>query len=133
MKILGMALLMTFGTAFASANSYDLKMDLSINGKHISSPKIIVEEGKVATVTQKNDNGEELFVVVIATKKELKNNKEAVAIKFTSGMLDKNGKRSIQYETKIIALENQMAKINQGSVNGKDELALSIVATKKVQ
>jgi hypothetical protein len=48
-------------------------------------------------------------------------------------MLDKNGKRSIQYETKIIALENQMAKINQGSVNGKDELALSIVATKKVQ
>ena len=56
MKILGMALLMTVGTAFASTNSYEIKMDLSINGKHISSPRVIVEEGKLATLSQKNND-----------------------------------------------------------------------------
>jgi hypothetical protein len=133
MKILAMVLFMAFGTAFASTNSYDVKMDLSINGKEHFSPKVIAEEGKVVTITQKNDKGEETFVDVITTKKDLKNNKDAVAIKFTSGTIDNKGDRHIQFNTKIITLENQLAKITQGSVDGKDELSLSITATRQIQ
>lgn len=134
MRILAIELLMTFGTAFASTNSYEVKMDLSINGKQHFSPEIIADEGKVVTITQKNnDNGEETFVDVITTKKDLKNNKDAVSIKFTAGMIDKKGERHIQFNTKIIALENQQAKITQGSVDGKDELSLSITATRQIK
>lgn len=35
MKLLGIALLMVGSSTFASTNGYDLKMDLSMNGKQI--------------------------------------------------------------------------------------------------
>lgn len=39
-------------SAFASNNGYDLKMDLSMNGKHVSSPRIIVKAGKIVSKPQ---------------------------------------------------------------------------------
>lgn len=132
MKILGMALLMTLGTAYASTNSYDLKMDLSLNGKHVSSPRIIVKEGEVASITQKTAN-EEQFIDVIATKSEMRNISNGILMKFTVGTIDKNGVKHISARPQVITKENVQAKITQGNNEGKEELSLSVIASKQIQ
>ena len=133
MKIFVMLFLMNLGSAFASANTYDLQLDLSINGKNKFSPKLIAEEGKLVTITHKNNNEDVIFVDVITTNKELKNTKEGVEMKFTAGTIDKNGERHNLFKTRVIAIENQLAKINQGSELGHDELSLSVIAKKQIQ
>lgn len=135
MKILGMAFLMTFGTAFASTNFYDLKMDILINGKHSFSPRILVKEGQVGSFTQKNiSTGEESFIDVVASKSMIKDINNGVLMKFTIGTIDKNGTKHIIGQPQVIAKENQQAKITEGTTrNGSEVLSLSVIATKRIQ
>lgn len=46
MKLFAIVLAFVGSSAFASTNGYDLKMDLSLNGKHVSSPRVIVKAEK---------------------------------------------------------------------------------------
>jgi capsular polysaccharide biosynthesis protein len=125
MKMLVMVLLMTFGRAFAATNTYNIKMNLSIKGKNNYPTQIIAEDGKATTVTQKsNGKDEETFVDVITTKKVLKTKKEGVSIKFTAGTIDNKGEKHIQFNTQIIAIENQPAQIKE------DDLSLSFTASR---
>jgi hypothetical protein len=128
MKMLVIVLLITFGKAFATTNTYNIKMNLSIKGKNNFPTQVIAEEGKATTVTQKsNDKDDETFVDIITTKKVLKTNKEGLSIKFTAGTIDKNGERHIQFKTQILAIENQSAQIQDG------DLSLSFTATRQIQ
>ncbi len=133
MKSLGLALLaatlaMT-GSAFASTNAYDLKMDLSLNGKHVSSPHVIAKEGKPATITQENSsNGH--FIEVIATEGSIQNHK-GILMKFVVGTIGKNGERTIISRPQVVAKEGEPAKITQSdSKNGAEYLSLSVTAKK---
>lgn len=127
--MLGIALLMFGPLAFASTNGYDLKMDLSMNGKHISSPRVIVKAGETATITQKTDT-EESFIEVVATEGEVQNHK-GIVMKFTVGTISKNGQRTIVSKPQILAMENEKAEIIVGEDGGKEQLSLSVVAKRK--
>ncbi len=129
MKILAVITLMISGNSFAATNTYDVKMSLSIKGKDNFPSHIVAEEGKVATIIQNSveNKDEKTFVDILASKKVLKNSKEGISIKFTAGTIDNNGKRYTQFNTQIIALENQLAEIRE------DDLSLFITATKKNQ
>lgn len=128
MKLLGLALLMVGSSAFASTNGYDLKMDLSMNGKHVSSPRIIVKAGEKGTINQKTDT-EESFIEVVATEGQVQNNK-GIMMNFTVGYIGKNGERTIVSKPQILAKENEPAQITVGEKDGT-ELSLSVVAKRK--
>lgn len=117
-------------TAFAGSPGYDLKMELSINGKHISSPRVITKDGVVATITQKT-NTEESFIEVIASEGEVQGNK-GIMMKFVIGVIGKDGERIIVSQPQILARENVKAEIKEGQNGDKETLSLSVVAKRKV-
>jgi len=129
MKLLGIALLAMSGSAFASSNAYDLKMDLSLDGKHVSSPRVVVKEGEPATVTQENGSKKQ-FIEVIATEGSIQNHK-GILMKFTVGTIGENGERTIVAKPQVLAKEGEPAKITQSDTkSGVEHLSLSVVAKK---
>lgn len=128
MKLVAIVLTFIGSTAFASTNGYDLKMDLSLNGKHVSSPRLIVKAGETAYINQKTDT-EESFIEVVATEGSIQNH-QGILMNFIVGVIDQNGQRVIKAKPQILAKENEAAQITVGENNG-DEISLSVVATRK--
>ncbi len=128
MKMLVTVLAFVGSSAFAATNGYDLKMDLSLNGKHVSSPRVIVKAGETATVTQKTDT-EESFIEVVATEGSIQNH-EGILMNFVVGVIGKNGERTIKAKPQVLAKENEPALITVGEKNG-EEVSLSVVANRK--
>lgn len=128
MKLVAIALAFIGSSALASTNGYDLKMELSLNGKHISSPRVIVKAGETATVTQKTDT-EESFIEVVATEGKVQNHK-GIMMNFVVGVIGKDGERTIKAKPQILAKENEPAQITIGGKNG-DEVSLSVIANRK--
>ena len=127
MKKLGLLLLLAGSSALA-AKGYDLKMDLSLNGKHVSSPRLIVKAGETASISQKTDT-EESFIEVVATEGSIQNH-QSILMNFIVGVIDQNGQIVIKAKPQILANENEAAQITVGENNG-DEISLSVVATRK--
>lgn len=128
MKLVAIVLAFIGSSAFASTNGYDLKMDLSLNGKHVSSPRLIVKAGETAYINQKTDT-EESFIEVVATEGSIQNH-QGILMNFIVGVIDQNGQRVIKAKPQILANENEAAQITVGENNG-DEISLSVVATRK--
>lgn len=123
--ILALGILLTT-PSFAAVTNYDLKMDLSINGKKVASPRMIVKEGEKGSVSSKGDS-EENFIDVIATKGKGK----SIMMDFKIGYVNKDGQRKIISEPKIIALQGEPAQIeiSQGADKAHN-LSLSVTANK---
>lgn len=128
MKLLGLALILVGSSAFAATDGYDLKMDLSMNGKHVASPRIIIKAGELGTIIQKTDS-EETFIEVVATEGEVQNHK-SIMMKFTIGYIGKNGERTIVSKPKILAKENSPSQITVDEKSGA-ELSFSVIAKRK--
>jgi hypothetical protein len=128
MKLLAIALAFVGGSALASTNGYDLKMDLSLNGKHVSSPRLIVRAGETAYISQKTDT-EETFIEVVADEGSIQNH-QGILMNFTVGIIDQNGQRVIKATPQILSKENEASQIRVGK-SSSDEISLSVVATRK--
>lgn len=128
-KITTIFLLLIGSPAFASTIGYDLKVELSMNGKHVSSPRLITREGETASITQES-NGKKIFMDVIAME-EPTDNQQGILMSFVVGTISAMGEKKIVSTPKIITLENEEAQITVGQ-QGQEELSLSIVATRKV-
>jgi hypothetical protein len=128
MKLVAIVLAFIGSSAFASTNGYDLKMDLSLNGKLVSSPRLIVKAGETAYINQKTDT-EESFIEVVASEGSIQNH-QGILMNFIVGVIDQNGQRVIKAKPQILANENEAAQITVGENNG-DEISLSVVATRK--
>lgn len=119
-------LLSLFATSvYAAPKTYNLKMDLVLDGKAVGSPRMIVTEGQLATVTQQKD-GIQSFIDVIATDANEKDFK-GIMMKFTVGYVDKDGKRTIVSKPQVLAKENSPAQIQVGTAN-KESVSLTVVA-----
>lgn len=59
-KILAAMICLYSLSAFANEKLFDLKMDLSLDGKHVSSTRLVIKEGEKGTVTRES-NGEKKF------------------------------------------------------------------------
>ncbi|MFS4460769.1 hypothetical protein [Bdellovibrio sp. HCB2-146] len=123
MKSLIVAFVLLGSSAFAAGPNYDLKMELSLEGKHVLSPKVIVPAGETASV----DDGK-TFVEVVANEGAIQDHK-GILMKLTVGTIGKDGKRKILATPQVLAKENQAAQVTVESANGGPaDLSLSIVA-----
>lgn len=116
-------------SAFASTNGYDLKMEVSMNGKHVSSPRVITKEGETASITQ-DSNGNKMFVEVVATEKPT-DNKKAIHMNFVVGTISPTGEKKIEATPQIITMENEKATISVGNKKGKSDFSLTVIAKRK--
>jgi len=123
--------ILNFSYAYASTNSYDLKMALSLNGSPVSSPRLIVKEGETATYTEKTKAGEN-FIEVTATEGTVQNHR-GIMMKFVVGTIDINGKKSVISEPQVLAKDNEPAQITIGKKgDSPPQISLSVIAKRKV-
>ena len=126
-----LGLILVVNTTFATTtNGYDLKFDLSLNGKRISTPRVYVLEGAVASVEQKSATNSS-YIEVKATE-VLVSNKKRIKMSFTVGIIDKFGDKTVTSKQNVIARENELVKVtlSENEDNSK-HLALSVVAKRK--
>lgn len=129
MTKLGLFCFLFMSSLFASVPSYNVKMDLSLNGRHIFTPDIVAREGVVSTVTH-NVDGEETFVDILPMKDK---SKDLIVMKMTVGTIGKNGERTILGTPEIMTKENVRASFSQGGTKRQEEYSLSLTAKKLIK
>lgn len=115
-------------SASASEKAFDLKLDLSIDGNAVSSPRMTVREGEKGTITQES-NGQKRFVEVVAREEKTSAGKQAVHMTFAVGKIEKDGTRSVLSRPQVLSLMNEKAQIAVGE-KGKPTFSLTVVANK---
>ena len=130
MKVFLLGLLFISGEILAATNGYEIKIDLALNGKRISQPTILVKEGELATVDQKNSKDSSYIEVkaaeiMVADKKRIK-------INFTVGIVDKFGQKAVTSKHNVIVRENETTKItlDENEDNSK-HLSLAVIIKRK--
>ena len=115
--------------AFAGTKSFDVKAQVSINGKLISSPHIITKPNELASISQKGDNNKQTLIELIASDYSTKDTKDGIMMKFTVSSID-NGKKTVISKPQIIALPGEPAEILVGETGKADSVRVSVVATR---
>ncbi|WP_374076478.1 hypothetical protein [Bdellovibrio bacteriovorus] len=128
-KVLATVVFLFSTSTFASERGYDLKIEVSKNGKKISSPGILVKDGQNGSITEETQDGT-TFIDVVATEGQIQNQK-GILMKFVVGFIGKDGKRTITARPEVLAKENSPAQITVGGNNGKESLSMSIVVQRK--
>jgi len=121
-------LALSASSALAAPESYSIKSDLTINGTHVTTAKIIAQANEQATVIQKNPDGHETFIAVTPSEGqgEIKGRK-AILMKFVVGVIEK-GERKILGEPQIMTLENNKAEISVSrSAQHSEDFSLSVI------
>ena len=109
---------------------YDLRMELSLNGKPVSAPRVVVREGEPATITQGNAEGT-TFVEVTAAEGSIQG-RNGILMKFEVGTISPAGKRQVLATPRVLAREGEPARITQADTKtGAEMISLSVVARKR--
>jgi type II secretory pathway component GspD/PulD (secretin) len=118
MKTLFIICLLLPMIASAALRKYDLKLSYSLEEGPLSKRKIIVQEGKMASMSKARQ-----FVEVTA-EEGIISDRKGILLSFNVGVMDKNGKRKILTQPKLLVKENEKAKITI------DEFALAVTANR---
>jgi hypothetical protein len=117
-------------SVLASKKSYDLKMELSIDGKQVSIPSVVVEEGVHGTITKELVT-QNSYVEVIATEENIQGNK-GILMKFEVGHFKKDGSRVIISNPIVLANEGEEASISIEEEDGIDKFSLKVIAKRNI-
>lgn len=127
MKFFSLLLVMfSVTSAFAVNHNYDLKLKLSLNGQKPTHMHIVVKEGEIATVTNKNSKG--LTFVDVEATDSTDAVVDSIHMKFTVGTIDNKGVKTIISTPQVTAKENVTAEITVGKPEAKvPDLKMSVV------
>lgn len=114
-------------SVFAIPKSFDLNMELSIDGKPIKSSGILVNEGKKALLTQEI-NKEKTFVEVIAHEYIVKNGEPLIKMSFVVGKMAEDGSRKIIGKPQAVTAENERIQLSVSRDAGKEQIDLTVTA-----
>lgn len=135
MKSLVLSCLLLAGSvsfaAIQAPKTYNLKMELSVNGKMVSAPIINVIEGEKALITQ-DDGAQKSFIEVMAKREITRKGQAAIFMDFTVGQLMADGSKSIKASPKIYVAENNKAEIRVAGTDS-DTLDLSVIVNEVKQ
>lgn len=129
MNLLGLISCLLFSSSLFAATDkmFNLQMELSIDGKVISSPSVVTADGEMATVTQETASGKTHIEVV--TTEGTVGNRKGIMMRFAVSAVDEAGKKTYLGRPQIFAYENQPANI---TVTDDDRtLSLSVIAQKQ--
>lgn len=129
---IGFVCLLVSSLALAQKKSFDLKMELVLNGQATSRPRMIVNEGEKAMITEES-NGQKNFIEVVATEVGSSDPQSAILMKFVVGKIAADGSRIVISTPVISALPNEKGQISIVNENEEVDLSLSVVAKKVSQ
>jgi hypothetical protein len=111
------ALALSF-SAFAR-NTYDVNVDISVGGRKIASPAVIVKEGEQVTLVQDNQ------VIQLDLEEVKMQGLTGIKMGFKVNYMDSTGYKS-KSTGSVFVIENQRARFTTGE--GDDMLEVSVVA-----
>lgn len=133
MKLFGFVSLVICSFLFSSPlfaatdKMFSLQMELSIDGKLISSPSVVTADGELASVTQETPNGRTHIEVV--TTEGTVGKRKGIMMRFAVSAVDASGKKTYLGRPQIFAYENQPANITV--TDDERTLSLSVIAQKQ--
>lgn len=120
------AMLMATTLCFASDRTYDLSLDLSVDGKHIASPRIVVAEGVKSSI---QIDGKFIDVVARGT------GRDQIDMSFWIGEVN-GGLRTVAATPAVVAHEGQPAELRMSVQDpgvAMKELTLTVIAHSRVE
>jgi hypothetical protein len=128
---LGWAVLLSFSSfCFANGKTFDLKMDLSMGGKHLASPRILVKEGEKALVSQEK-NGEMSFIEVVAVEERSPKGDGGIRLDFVIGKIAADGSRTMVSQPRLLAYPGEKSQITVSNDDSGSTFSLSVIANHK--
>jgi len=128
---LGVLFLASYFAVATVPRQYKLDLQLSMNGKLVSSPKMIVNEGQKAEISEVNKKtGNGTFLEVATQRLDANPDKQAI-LQIVIGKITK-GKREIVSSPQIVALENEEASMEENTGN-RQVYKISAVVTREVE
>lgn len=125
---IGLAAFTANSPAFAASPGYALKVELSVDGKKVSAPRIITRKGETTTITQRNKNGE--YTIEVVANEGVVNKHKGILMKFKISRTEKDGTSTVLATPQILTdKENEKATVTTG--NAKEKVGLSVVVQRK--
>jgi hypothetical protein len=113
---------------FASTKAFDVKAEVSVDGKFISNPHIVTKPNELASINQKLEDNKEILIEMTANDFHSKNPKNGIMMKFTVSRLDA-GKRTVLATPQIVALPGEEAMMEIGKANA-ETVKVKVIATR---
>lgn len=135
MKALILILSLVAGSAFAKTSAakpvkeYDLQMVISMNGKPVMSPFLVVKPGEKGTLRFKS-GAEDNFVEVTVNEGEVQKRK-GILMKFNRGTFGKNTEKNTKNRIEVLAQENEKAEASVTSEDGSESFSIVVVAKRR--
>lgn len=107
---------------------YDMKIEVSIDGKRAATPRVITRAGAKAVVSEK-EGSQETYIEVTANPHE--RDARAISMAFVVGTVGKNGERVPLDRMMIIAAENQKAILSSENAQTGKKVEIAVIATEK--
>jgi hypothetical protein len=113
---------------FASTKAFDVKAEVSLDGKLISRPHIVTKPNELASINQKLQDNRNILIEMTANDYHSKNPKNGIMMKFTVSRLDA-GKRTVLATPQIVALPGEEAMMEIGKANA-ETVKVTVIATR---
>jgi type II secretory pathway component GspD/PulD (secretin) len=127
-SLLVAAVIFSSAISFATGTKgYDLEMKLSIDGKNVASPRLIVKEGQKGTVVQES-NGVKSVIEVVAKEVKTEDGSKAIKMAFVVSNMNSDGTSKVISQPQILARPNTEALIEVGQSGNPKLLSLKVVA-----
>ena len=123
-----LATLLLSTSVFASKKAYELNLDLSIDGKTVASPKLVVFAGSMGSVIQDTASGNSFFEVVV-NEGEVQGNK-GILMKFKVGHILEDGSRKIISRPTILSENGKEASITIGEDGTAQKVIIKVTASR---
>ena len=119
-------------TTWAAPTQYRINSQVYIDGKLVSSPKIITMANETAEIRQTTDNTEGASDIrVRVTPSEFQNDAIPDGILMKFEVEYKAGNRVVKSSPQIIARSGSEAEVTVGRTPGQDDLKLKVTATQE--
>jgi len=120
MKTITLGLFLLSLNALGAMKSYDVHMDINVNGKKIASPSVVVKDGETVTMLQDNQT------IEVSMKEASLDGRKGVKMDFRVISIDDNGDRSILSKQEMLLEDNK-----RGTLSVKDQsndMSISVLA-----
>lgn len=113
---------------FANTKGFDVKTEITVDRKLVSSPRIIVAPGVMASMSHKDETSKEMIVEMVASDYLSGKNSDGILTKFKVSS-NKGGKRTVIATPQFISISGQEAEISV-TQNKSETFRMKITATR---
>lgn len=125
-NLFAIIILFLAGTAWAAPRQYEIDMELMVDGKVVSTPKIITMEGTKASIESAGAEGG-TFVEVTPSEKTIKG-VDGILMEMKVGFVDDTGFRRVLAQPRILAKDGAKAQIILDDKKKNQEVTLKATA-----